>query len=83
MRAAAGFLMMLFLGGCGSSYVDGPTVPPETALESGDCHLLATDHQAQAAFQNVDAESQQKVFQTAYDDCHQWQTAHEQVRIGQ
>ncbi len=75
-RAAAGLLSIAMLGGCGSSYTDGPVVPPETALQSGDCHLLATDHQAQAAFQDIDAENQQKVFQAAYDDCRQWHSAH-------
>jgi hypothetical protein len=85
MRAITCIALASLLAGCswmGSGETSTP-VPSPSALEGGDCHTLAQEHEAEAAWREMDADSQKHVFAAAYDDCQQWKAAHAWTGAGQ
>jgi hypothetical protein len=78
MRTVACAGLALILAGCGSMASQEASVAPPSpgALETGDCHTLAQEHEAEAAWLDLDADTVKRVFTATYDDCQQWNAAH-------
>jgi hypothetical protein len=75
MKTIAWLVLVLPLAGC-ASQKDAAAIPSQSQLQTGDCHVLAEEHEAEAAWLDLDADTQRRVFTATYDDCQQWNAAH-------